>query len=199
MKTKKIKHIVLTMALALGAAAGHADAGILTFDGLTAMTYGDGAPLATGMGYDGLNLTYEESGFRVTLHAPDAQAGAAHISDGTFAPQTFNWHDGMENGAGTFVTVTRIGGGLFNLLGFDYYTDASKVSADGALVGTVADAGSWNTALTGISELRLSSGAYNELDNIRVENMTSAVPMPGSVPLMLAGLALGGMMLRRQR
>lgn len=199
MKTKKLKTIIAALALGLGAAAGNASAEVLTFDNLTAMVYGDSGPLLASMSYDGLNLSYVESGFKVTLHAPNAQAGAAHVSDGTFWPQTFNWHDGMENGVDTFVTLTRVGGGLFNLLGFDYYTDASNVSADGNLVGALLDAGSWSTALTGISELRFSSGAFNELDNINVENAGAAVPLPGSLYLLLGGLAAGALARRRRQ
>ena len=97
-------------ALALGTAAANAGAAVLTFDGLTGMMMGDGFPLAAGMHYEGTNLVYEESGYRVTLNAPGADAGAAHVGDGTFDPQTFNWHDGMENGAHTYVTLTRADG-----------------------------------------------------------------------------------------
>ena len=193
----KFKSILAAVALM---AAGSAGATVLTFDGLTEMMYGDGFPLADGMSYDGLNLTYVESGFQVTLNAPNADAGAAHIGDSTFDPSTYNWHDGIENGSGTFVTVSRVGGGKFNLNSFDYFLDTSDVSADGTVVGTIQDAGTWSTALTGISELRLSSGAFNEIDNVNVEaaGPSGAVPLPGTLALMLGGLAAGGMARRRR-
>ncbi len=197
MMSVKFKKILA--ALFLGAAASSASATVLTFDGLTAMVYGDGAPLLANMSYDGQNLVYVESGFQLTLHAPNAAAGAAHISDGTYWEQTYNWHDGLENGLDTFVTLSRVGGGLFNLLGFDYYTDLSGVSADGSLVGSIQDEGSWNTALNGIGELRLSSGAFNEIDNVSVENADAAVPLPGTVPLLLAGLAVCALARRRRQ
>lgn len=197
MTITKLKKIFA--ALALTAAATSASATVLTFDSLTAMVYGDGAPLLANMSYDGQNLTYVESGFQLTLHAPNAAAGAAHISDGTYWEQTYNWHDGFENGLDTFVTLTRVGGGLFNLLSFDYYADLSSVSADGTQLGFIQDVGSWNTALNGISELRLSSGAFTEIDNIGVENASAAVPLPGSAPLLLAGLAVFALARRRRQ
>ena len=188
----------IVAALVLGAAASGAGATVLTFDGLTDFVYGDGFPLASSMSYDGLNLTYQEAGYQVILHAPGADAGAAHVGDGTFDPQTFNWHDGIENGADTYVTLTRIGGGKFNVLGFDYYTDGSALSTDGTLQGFLADAGTWNTALNGVTELRLASGAFNEIDNIDVEVASAAVPLPGTLPLLMGGVAAFGLACRRR-
>ncbi len=181
-------------------AAGSAGATVLNFDGLTNAMYGDGEPLAGGMTYDGLNLTYVESGFQVTLNAPGADAGAAHIGDGTFEPSTYNWHDGMENGWDTFLTLTRVGGGKFNLNSFDYFMDWSDVSADGVSVGTIQDAGTWSTVLTGITELRIGSGYFNQIDNVNVEAAapSGSVPLPGTLALMLGGLAAGSLARRRR-
>jgi len=182
-------------------AAGSAGATVLTFDGLTEMMYGDGFPLAATMTYNDSNLTYVEAGFQVTLNAPGADAGAAHVGDGTFEPSTFNWHDGIENGWDTFVTLTRVGGGKFDLKGFDYAMDWSDVSADGVSVGSIQDVGTWSQVLTGITELRIGSGAYNQIDNVNVEASAApsgAVPLPGTLALMLGGLAVGGLARRRR-
>jgi hypothetical protein len=183
-------------------AAGSASAAVLTFDGLTDMMYGDGFPLASGMAYDGTNLTYVESGFQLTLNAPGADAGAAHVGDGTYDSQTFNWHDGFENGWDTYVTLTRVGGGKFNLNSFDYFMDLTGVSADGVSLGSISDMGTWSTALTGITELRLSSGAFNEIDNVNVEAAADTpggtVPLPGTLALMLGGLAALDLARRRR-
>ena len=184
-------------ALALGAAAANAGATVLAFDGLTDMMYGDGFPLAANMHYEGTNLVYEESGYRLTLNAPGAAAGAAHVGDGTFDPQTYNWHDGYENGAGTFVTLTRIGGGLFDLRSFDYYTTGSTLSADGNLQAFLEGGGTWNTALDGITELRFTSGAVNALANVDVE-AAGTVPLPGTLPLLVGGVAAFGLARRRR-
>jgi hypothetical protein len=181
-------------------AAGSAGATVLNFDGLTNAMYGDGEPLAGGMTYNGLNLTYVESGFQVTLNAPGADAGAAHIGDGTFEPSTYNWHDGMENGWDTFLTLTRVGGGKFNLNSFDYFMDWSDVSADGVSVGTIQDSGTWSTVLTGITELRIGSGYFNQIDNVNVEAAapSGSVPLPGTLALMVGGLVAGSVARRRR-
>ena len=193
----KFKSILAAVALM---AAGSAGATVLNFDGLTEMMYGDGFPLAGNMTYNGLNLTYVESGFQVTLNAPGADADAAHVGDGTYEPSTYNWHDGMENGWDTFVTLTRVGGGKFNLNSFDYFMDWSDVSADGVSVGSIQDAGTWSTVLTGITELRIGSGAYNQIDNVNVEAAapSGSVPVPGTLALMLGGLAAGSVARRRK-
>jgi len=195
----KFKSILAAVAFL---AAGSASAAVLTFDGLTEMMYGDGFPLASNMTYDGTNLTYVESGFQLTLNAPNAEAGAANIGTGTFEPQTYNWHDGIDNGSDTFVTLTRVGGGKFDLNSFEYYMDWTDVSADGVSLGSISDMGTWSTALTGITELRLSSGAFNQIDNIDVaanaDTPSGAVPLPGTLALMLGGLAAGGLARRRR-
>ena len=188
-----MKFKTILAAIALGMAASTASATVLNFDGLTEMMYGDGFPLAAGMAYEGSTLSYVESGFRLTLNAPNAAPGAANIGTGTFEPQTFNWHDGLDNGADTFVTLTRDGGGKFNLSSFEYYLDWSEVWADGVSLGAIQDAGLWSTALNGITELRFSSGAFNQLDNIDVAAATGAVPLPATLPLMLTGLAAVGL------
>jgi hypothetical protein len=192
----KLKAILA--ALALGVAAANAGATVLTFDGLTEMMYGDGFPLAANMHYESTNLVYEESGFRLTLNAPWAAPGAAHIGDGTFDPQTYNWHDGYENGDDTFVTLTRIGGGRFDLHSFDYYTTGSALSADGTLQAFLDGGGTWNTALNGITELRFTSGAVNALANVDVDAASAAVPLPGTLPLLVGGVAAFGLARRRR-
>ena len=194
----KLTNILAALALGWGAAAGHAGAEVLTFDSLTRFGfYGNGEALLDNMSASGRSLSYQESGFLVTLTTPNAPDGAAHIGDGTYVPQTFNWHDGLENALDSFVTLTRVGGGSFNLVSFDYYTDHSVLSADGNQVGVLRDWGTWTTGLNGISELRLSSGAFNELDNISVES-ASAVPEPETLPLLLSGLMVVVALVRRR-
>jgi hypothetical protein len=183
-------------ALALSAATSGASAAVLSFDHLTDLVYGDGAPLLGSMSYSAEGLNYVEAGFMLTLHTPNAASGAAHISDGTFQPQTYNWHDGLENGWDTYLTISRVGGGLFDLIGFDYDVEHSAVWADGVGFGSIEGLGSWNTALHGIGELRISAGAWNQIDNLAVEE-AAAVPLPGTLSLLLGGLAAGAAVRRR--
>jgi len=103
----------------------------------------------------------------------------------------------MDNGADTYVTLTRIGGGKFDVRGFDYVTDGSTLSADGTVQGLLADAGTWRTALNGITELRFTSGAFNGIDNVDVD-AAGAVPLPGTLPLLLGGVAAFGLARRRR-
>jgi hypothetical protein len=193
----KFKSILAAIAFM---AAGSASATVLNFDGLTEMMYGDGFPLAGSMTYDGLNLTYVESGFQVTLNTPEADAGAAHVGDGTYEPSTWNWHDGFENGGNSFITLTRVGGGKFNLNSFDYVMDWSDVAVDGVSVGSIQDIGTWSTVLTNVTELRIGSGAFNQIDNVNVDAAapSGAVPLPGTLALMLGGLAAGSLARRRR-
>ncbi|SFU81987.1 hypothetical protein [Pseudoduganella namucuonensis] len=200
MKSMKFKNILAALALGWAAVAGNAGAAVLTFDSLTRFgSYGNGEALLGSMSASGQSLSYQESGFVLTLTTPNAPDGAAHIGDGTYEPQTFNWHDGIENGVDSFVTLTRVGGGLFNLISFDYYTDWSVLSADGSQVGELQGWDSWTTRLNGISELRLSSGAYNEIDNVNVETASAAVPLPGTLPLLLSGLIACAVVRRRRQ
>jgi hypothetical protein len=187
-------------ALVLGLATAGAQASVLTFDNLTDFMYGDGFPLASGMSYDGSDLVYIDNGVKLTLHAPGAAPGEAHIGDGTFASQTYNWHDGMENGDGSWLSLTRVDGAKFNLISFDYFMDVSTVLADGVAVGDISDGGTWNTPLAGISELRVTAGAYNQIDNVDVEASAnaSAVPLPGTLALLLGG-AVAGRLARRRK
>jgi hypothetical protein len=187
---------VLMLGAGLSTIVGGAGAAVLTFDAMAELAvYGNTGALPANMHYDGNNLIYEEAGFLLTLNAPNAASGEAHVGDGTYEPQTYNWHDGMENGDGTFVTLTRVGGGRFNVAGFDYFLDQSALSADGKQLGVLVGQGRWDTAQNGISELRLSSGYYNQLDNIDV----SAVPEPDTYAMLGAGLGLLAFFGRRKK
>ncbi|MCU6496993.1 PEP-CTERM sorting domain-containing protein [Rugamonas sp. A1-17] len=189
----------LVLGAGLSALAGSAGAAVLTFDGFAELTmYGNTGEMLPNMSYSGNNLVYEEAGFLLTLFAPNAAPGMAHIGDGTFEPQTYNWHDGIENGTDTYVTLTRKGGGSFNLAGFDYASQGSMVSADGKQIGVLDGMGTWSLAQNGITELRLSSSAADQLDNIDV-SAVAAVPEPDTYAMLGAGLGLLAFLRRRKK
>ena len=178
--------------LALTLTAGTmAQAATLTFDGLNT-TYGDGSALGPNMTSDGPNLTYAEGGYLLTLHG-NTYDGGAHIGDGTNVENTFNWHDEGDNGVGAFITLTKAGGGTFNLASFDYAT-YSNLSINGvALEG----AGTFVANYQGVSSVTFSSSGYssNQLDNISV---TAGVPEPASWALMIGGFGMTGFAMRRR-
>jgi hypothetical protein len=67
-------------------------------------------------------------------------------------------------------------------------------------VGSIQDSGTWSTVLTGITELRIGSGFFNQIDNVNVEAAapSGSVPLPGTLALMLGGLAAGSVARRRK-
>ena len=106
----------------------------------------------------------------------------------------------MENGEGSWLSLTRVDGAKFNLISFDYFMNFSTVLADGVAIGGISDAGTWNTPLAGITELRVTAGAYHQIDNVDIEAPTNAgaVPLPGTLALLLGG-AVAGRLARRRK
>ena len=51
-------------------------------------------------------------------------------------------------------------------------------------------------ALNGITALRFTSGAFNGIDNVAVD--AANVPLPGTLPLLLGGVAAFGLARRRR-
>jgi hypothetical protein len=191
---------IMTSVLALAAGTA-AQATTLTFDDLWS-TYGDGNPLGANMTGDMQYLSYAESGFVLTLHtsnAPDNWWGA-HIGDGTSTPQTFNWHDGADNAYGAYVTLSKLGGGSFNLSSFDYlaYGDFA-VSAIGYSTLNLPgyESGTATANFLNVNSVTFYGSGSQQLDNI---NVTAGVPEPASWAMMLVGFgAVGGAMRSRGR
>lgn len=193
-----MKNIVVGCALlALTAGLAPAQAATLKFDGLVDIY--DQSYLAAGMTANGQVLTYTEAGFEVTLHTANSVEAmyGAHIGDGTYTSQTFNWHDGANNANGAYVTLMRVGGGSFNLNSFDYAASGSFTVTSGAyMIGLGAGASNVAANFLGVNSVSFYGPLNNELDNIDV---SAAVPEPASWAMMLGGFGLIGGALRRRR
>ena len=194
----KTVHMMAAAILALTAgAAAQAQTSTLTFDSLSGV-HGDGSSLSPLTG-DGQAITYVESGYQLTVHTsndPSAFYGA-HIGDAG-ASQTFNWHDDGDNLYGAYVTLTKVGGGKFNLLDFDYASNELTVT-DGTTWLVLNGSGNVSANFSKVSSVTFSSlgYTYNQLDNVQV---SGAVPEPASWALMLGGFGVvGGAMRSRKR
>ena len=198
----KAVYAITAAALALAAGATAQAQTTLTFTGL-AGTYGDGNSISPLTG-DGQAITYVESGYQLTLHTnndPSAYFGA-HIGDASCC-DNFNWHDDGDNLTGAYVTLTKVGGGAFDLISFDfssYYGSGLNVSAAG--YGTISlgayTGGTYLADFSNITSVTFSSDGYNYnvLDNIQ---LSGGVPEPASWAMMLGGFGLVGGALRSRR
>lgn len=176
-------------------AATAASATVITFTGLTTQ-YGDGNRLASSMTATANSLSYTESGYIFTLFTPNASAFNTHIGDAG-ASNTFNWHDSDDNGAGAYVTITKVGGGLFNLNSFNYVSSAgTTVSASGKTSTFLAGTGVSNVNFLGVSSatFRSANNSHNQIDNVTL----TSVPEPASLALFAAGFGLLGAARRRK-
>ncbi len=199
---------LLGTAAVLSTTSAAAQTTTLTFDSLdgTNSVYGSGAngSLPANVTGDGQYIAYTQNGYEVRLNTandPNTTYGA-HIGDGyNGGSATFNWHDDGDNGQPTSITVSRVGGGLFNLSSFDYFTTGTLVATGGLSTLTLMGTGTSNgTGFSKVNSVTFSSTGYtyNGLDNL-VLSATSAVPEPATWALMILGFgAVGGAMRRRQ-
>ena len=197
----KTVYMIAAAALALAAGTAVQAQTTLTFDSLQNQ-YGDGGPYISGITGDGQFLSYTESGFMLTLHTTngssctDGTCFGAHIGDGTGTPQTFNWHDSADNEPGAYVTLTKVGGGNFSLLSFDYYSDGG-LSVTGGAYSLNYDAGGGTIGgLLNVNSVTFYGPGDNQLDNITV---SGGVPEPTSWAMMVGGFGLAGAAMRRRR
>jgi hypothetical protein len=195
------RYLSIAALLALGLATG-AEATTLSFDDLVG-TYGDQFPLGPNMTSDRSYLAYTESGYVLTLITtipPGATVEGAHIGDGTRVDRTYNWHDGGGNRDGAYVTLTKMGGGTFDLIDFDYDAErALLVTAPGYSAFNLLGAGTYLANFIGVTSVTFSGGTNSGLDNIRFADPSGGVPEPASWAMLLTGFAAVGVMARRRR
>lgn len=193
-----IKNILAaSMLLASVAAVPAASAEVLTFDALNDI-YGDGFPLGPNMMSNSQFLSYMESGYVLTLNTtnePDSSLGA-HIGDGTYTPQTFNWHDGADNQVGAFVTLTKADGGSFNLNSFDFNSNIGLTIAG---IDLGAGSGAFTAGIKNVTSVSFYGPDLNELDNINVTASAGTVPEPATWAMMIGGMGVVGGAARRRR
>jgi hypothetical protein len=136
--------------------------------------------------------TYSENGYTFTLSGAEAPSGW-HLGDGTSIPGTLNWH-GTPGGFNSLLTLTltKDGGGLFDLLGLDIDVN------DGSILGVSApqfaeqsfDANLRDEPLDffGVSQVvfRHLRGTGVGIDNVLLRS-TQAVAEPGALWLVIVG------------
>ncbi|MCK8485503.1 PEP-CTERM sorting domain-containing protein [Aliiroseovarius sp. S2029] len=185
-----MKQKLLIAGLACGLAVGAANAAVIDFEeyshtaGATPTTQGD----VTSMGY-----LFDST----TNHTHFANNFGGGDSGSTFF--------GSDNFAGvSSLTMSRIGGGAFNLASLDlggWFEPSSSLQITGNLTGggttsvilALGAFTTYNLNWTGLSSVVFNSLAgsgdqYFGMDNIQV----AAVPVPAALPLMGGALALLG-------
>lgn len=154
--------------------------------------------------------TYSEDGF--TLSAPGAFGfGTFGTLETRFSGSTALFNDTP----GDTTTLTKDGGGAFDLLSIDIAELNGSVVADVTFIGTLSGGGTVSQTFTldGVAfaaETFLFSGftsvvsvawdqefPYHQFDNITIANGVSVVPTPGAAAGGMALLALGAIRRRR--
>jgi len=163
---------IAALAFAASLLPGAASAVVLTFDGISPTV---------------VNAPYVEAGYQFDLNVGNAP-GSEHFGDGAIADQLLDWHNGGSNANDAIVTMTKVGGGTFNLVSLDVIIEAAT---DLLINGVSFAAGSHNVNLTGVSSVSFDwtftgqTASTGGIDNLVVNE----APEPGVAFLLGLGLA----------
>jgi len=162
----------------------------LTFNGVASTTYTNFS-------------SYTEAGYTFTLYGGSGVL-QTHVGDGTGTANTLNWHDGGDNGTGAVMSMTRVGGGLFDLTGITVDArDTLSITAAGYSTRQFTNTNAtYALSFLGVSRVDFSaspSGYYGSgyvgIDNVVVNS--AAVPLPTTAALFGFGLVGMGAAFRR--
>lgn len=180
------KPLGVACALAFAAIANSASGATLTFNGVAGTTYA--------------NFTsYTEAGYTFTLYGGSG-VSRTHVGDGTYIANTLNWHDGGDNGTGAVMSLTRAGGGLFDLTGITVYARPTlTISAAGySTQQFTGNNVTYALSFLGVNrvDFSASTGSAVGIDNVVVNS--ASVPLPATAALFGLGLIGMGAAVRRQ-
>lgn len=179
------KPLGVVCALAFAAIANSASATTLTFNGVASTTYTNFS-------------SYTEAGYTFTLYGGSGVL-QTHVGDGTGTANTLNWHDGGDNGTGAVMSMTRVGGGLFDLTGITVDArDTLSITAAGYSTRQFTNTNAtYALSFLGVSRVDFSASPSGVgIDNVVVDS--AAVPLPTTAALLGFGLVGMGAAFRRQ-
>ena len=214
MKPATIPNILGAIFLFIAVGASPASAIVLDFESLAFPGFGNQPAQSIG----GTPTTYSEDGF--TLITTGVNPGFGFARYGTDSDRFPGSTALLNNTVDRDTLLTRDGGGSFSIAAISLATTNALVSGsfDVLFTGTKSDNSTvdqtfsidnttyvletflFSSAFTDLVSLRWTQGSpSHQFDNIVLDEVISAVPAPGGLPLLMAGLVCLGVITRRAR